>query len=251
MRPLRSYGFAQVRRSVSTDLRICGEADLRFYGFTEIRRCGFPVLQKAVELHLRRLQPHKPRTAHWARLRDASWHTSRPGSTNEARRLPLSPTQRQRPETPPEPLRTLQPLSPICVPPPKSSEAFQPAPGTFPENAHRLGGWPLALTPARGRCAADCDASPERSYLEPARTQLRDRHQPQPGKPLKHRSACPPGERISGACRQRHGDIFWKSCEFSRAIRRTTARAIRRITLVLSGARTSLQATAGVASSLP
>ncbi|CAE6934585.1 conserved protein of unknown function [Ectopseudomonas oleovorans] len=53
MRPLRSYGFAQIRRSVSTDLRIGWEADLRFYGFTEIRRCGFPVLWKAADPYIR------------------------------------------------------------------------------------------------------------------------------------------------------------------------------------------------------
>lgn len=163
---------------------------------------------------------------------------------------PLSHAQRQRPETPPEPIRTLQPLYPIA-PLPRSSEAFQRAPGPFPANAHRPGGRPSALTPAGGRCAADRDASPERSYLEPARTQLRDRSLPWPRKPLKHRGACTPDDLVSGACRQRHGDIFWKSCEFSRAIRRTPARAIRRITLVLSGARTPLQATAGLACSLP
>lgn len=163
---------------------------------------------------------------------------------------PLSHAQRQRPETPPEPLTTLQPRYPIFRLP-KSSEAFQRAPRPFPANAHRPGGRSSALTPARGRCAADRDASPERSYLEPAPTQLRDRRQPQPGKPLKHRSACPQGDRISSACRRGHGDNFGKSCEFSRAIRRMQTRAIRRITLVPLGARNPLQAKTGAALSLP
>lgn len=137
------------------------------------------------------------------------------------------------------------------LPLPKSSETFQRAPGPFPANAHRPGGQPSALTPARGRCAAHRDASPERSYLEPARPQLRDRRQTQPRKPLKHRSAYTPGDRISGACRRRHGDNFGKSCESRRAFRRTPARAIRSIMHVPSGARTSLQTKAGVACSLP
>jgi len=38
-------------------------------------------------------------------------------------------------------------------------------------------------------------------------------------------------------------DIFWKSCELCRAIRRKRARAIRRKTIVLSGASSPLQAT--------
>lgn len=56
-----------------------------------------------------------------------------------------------------------------------------------------------------------------------------------------HRPSCSP----SGACRRRHGDNLRKSCECSRAIRRNRARAIRRILIVLSGARTPLQATTG------
>lgn len=55
----------------------------------------------------------------------------------------------------------------------------------------------------------------------------------------------------SEACRQRHGDILRISCESRRAIRRRETRAIRHNSLVPSGARNPLQATAGAASSSP
>ena len=165
MRPLRSYGFAQIRRSVTTDLRICGEADLRFYGFTEIRRCGFPVLQKTVEPHLRRLRPHTPRAPVGrdcdtrARTRTGQGLPMRPVCS------PLRDSGQKRRQSP---MRALQPL-PHLSPFPSYLKRFNALQDRSLQTRTDPGR-PLAPTPAIGRYAADRDAVPDRSYREPAHT---------------------------------------------------------------------------------
>lgn len=161
---------------------------------------------------------------------------------------PLGHAQRQRPETPPEPPANAPAALPHLAPIPKS-----------PDASTRFWTVPGKRTLTRGgdhwRSLQQGDDAPQivMPFLSAVISSL-----PAPGAapPLASETAetsqsLPLGDRISDACRPLHGDILWKSCEFSRAIRRVQARAIRRITLVPSGARTPLQATSGGAYSSP